>query len=112
MWDDERNIQLFTNRNIDDAQLIIDIASDHGLEMALPQGKPTYYVTRNGNWTRPDNVFCTVNAMEAMVRCTTVPKEWPTCLDHLPIDIHLEIPIVINKPAESRNFRIAVLDDY
>ena len=37
-WDDERNIQLFTNRNIDDAQLIIDIASDHGLEMALPQG--------------------------------------------------------------------------
>ena len=53
MWDDERNVQLFTNKNIDDAQLVIDIASDHGLEMALPQGKPTYmyYVTRNGNWT-------------------------------------------------------------
>ena len=112
MWDDERNVQLLTNKNIDDAQLVIDIASDHGLEMALPQGKPTYYVTRNGNWTRPDNVFCTVNALEAMVRFTTVPEEWPTALDHLPIDIHLEIPIVINKPAESQNFRIADWDEY
>ena len=112
MWDEERNVQLFTNRNIDEAQTLIDIINDNGLEMALPQGIPTYRVDRNGNWTRPDNVFCSPNATDVLTRCTTVPEEWPTGLDHLPIDIHLEIPIITNRPAASINFRAADWDKY
>jgi hypothetical protein len=75
MWDEERNVQLFSAKNIDEAQVLIDIVSAHGLEMALPQGIPTYFVNRNGNWTRPDNVFCSSNAIDVLTRCTTVPED-------------------------------------
>jgi hypothetical protein len=95
LWDEERNIQLFTNRNIDEAQVLLDIVNDNNLEMALPQGKPTYRVDRNGNWTRPDNVFCSPSVMDVLTKCATVPEEWPTSLDHLPIDIHLEEHFVL-----------------
>ena len=112
MWDEEHNVQLFTNRNIDEAQTLIDIVNGNGLEMALPQGIPTYRVDRNGNWTRPGNVFCSPNATDVLTRCTTVPEEWPTRLDHLPIDIHLEIPIITSQPAASINFKAADWDKY
>jgi hypothetical protein len=92
--------------------VLLGIVNDNNLEMALPQGKPTYRVDRNGNWTRPDNVFCSPSAMDVLTRCTTVPEEWPTSLDHLPIDIHLEIPVMIHEPAESRNFRAADWNRY
>ena len=112
MWDEERNVQLFTNANIDSAQVLIDILTEHGLEMALPHGKPTYHVERNGNWTRPDNIFCSPSAIDVLTRCTTVPEDWPSGLDHLPIDMHFELPIIVNEPTESVNYGGADWDTY
>src|SRR5277367_3979970 len=55
-WEDVSDSRLFTNRNLDEAQILIDLLSDHNMDLALPQYTPTIVNSRGGN-TRPDNVF-------------------------------------------------------
>ena len=40
MWDEERNAHLFTRRNLDEVQILIDLLIDYNLEMALPKTSP------------------------------------------------------------------------
>ena len=105
-WDEERNRQLFTARALEDAQLLIDILDEHNLDMALPKDVPTLeFMGLNKNWTRPDNVFCSQNAMEVLVKCTTVPDRRGTGTDHVPIDTVLSLPVTRIPPPVSLNFR-------
>src|SRR5271156_1498796 len=36
-WEDPSNARLFTNRNLNEAQLLIDLLSDYDMDLALPQ---------------------------------------------------------------------------
>ena len=111
-WDEERNRQLFTAQNMDDAQLLIDILDEHLLEMALPKDIPTLEFMRTKNWTRPDNVFCSANAIDVLVRCTTVPGERGSGTDHVPIDTVLDLPVTRTIPPVSFNFQAADWDKF
>jgi hypothetical protein len=112
-WDEERNRQLFTARALEDAQLLIDILDEHHLDMALPKDIPTLeFMGRNKNWTRPDNVFCSQNAMEVLVRCTTVPGQRGAGTDHVPIDTTLSLPVTRIIPSTSHNFRATDWDEF
>ena len=61
-WEDPRNARLFTDRNLDDAQILIDLLSEYNMDMALPPSIPTIRNSR-GNLTRPDNVFITAELL-------------------------------------------------
>jgi hypothetical protein len=60
-WDEERNSQLFTKPALAKAEILIQMVADFHMSMALPRGIPTLRQKNGGNWTRPDNVWCTEN---------------------------------------------------
>jgi hypothetical protein len=51
MWDEDHNIQLFTHRNLDEAQILINLTMDWNLDMTLPKGIPTLEHSRTKNLT-------------------------------------------------------------
>ena len=60
LWDEERNNHLFTEANLQKAQQLLDVTQDWELQMALPKDIPTLQAFGTGNYTRPDNVFCSM----------------------------------------------------
>ena len=111
-WDEERNRQLFTAKALDESQYLIDIADEHHLDMALLKDLPTVQVQPNNNWTQTDNVFLSTYAMEVLVKCTTLPEERGPCMDHIPIDTMLDLPIIRNPPHISFNFHATDWDKF
>ena len=111
-WDEERNGQLFTTKNMDEAEILINIADEHGLDMALPKDLPTWVAWDDGNWTRPDNVFCSANTMDVLVQCTTVPGDKHARTDHVPIDTILDLPVELVLPSEFNNFHAVDWDAF
>lgn len=67
---------------------------------------------RNKIWTRPDNVFCSQNAMEVLVKCTTVPGRRGAGTDHVPIDTVLSLPVTRTPPSISHNFRATDREEF
>jgi len=104
MWEDEANDRLFTNQNLDDAGMLIELLVDHDMQMTLPQGTPTI---RNsaGNLTRPDNVFTSSQLTEWITKCDTRPDEQPSTANHFPIATQLDFPVKVNVMETARNFR-------
>jgi endonuclease/exonuclease/phosphatase family metal-dependent hydrolase len=105
MWDKAENNQLFTRKNLDEAEQLINLAAEHGMEMVLPPGEPTRRDWTTRNTTRPDNVFCSEGLAETIVRCETHPEETPPMTDHFPIDTTFQIDVPRIKEEERRNFR-------
>ena len=103
-WEDPCNARLFTNRNLDDAQILIDLLSDHSMELALPPAIPTIRNAR-GNLTRPDNVFISDEISNWVSICEVLPDLTPPNADHFPIVTHLDFPV--DRPHKTRpwNFR-------
>ncbi|KAG2115043.1 hypothetical protein DEU56DRAFT_690882, partial [Suillus clintonianus] len=73
--------------------------------MALPKDKPTLQSTSSGNWTRPDNVFCTAHTLDSFSTCNTAPRRRPPCTDHVPILSTLDLKIPRSSTSTSFNFR-------
>jgi hypothetical protein len=75
------------------------------MQMALPKDRPTLQSTSTGNWTRPDNVFCTDHTLNIITQCDTKPRRHPPCTDHVPIltTLELEVPTTIHNA--TRNFK-------
>ncbi len=105
MWDKAGNNQLFTRKNLDEAEQLINLAATYGMEMVLPPGEPTRRDWATRNTTRPDNVFCSEGLAEAIVKCETHPKETPPTTDHFPIDTTFQIDLSIVTEEERQNFR-------
>jgi ribonuclease HI len=103
-WEDPRNVRLFTNRNLDDAQILIDLLSEHNMDLALPPAVPTIRNSR-GNLTRPDNVFISEEILNWISVCEVLPDLTPPNADHFPIVTHLDFPVT--RPHKNRpwNFR-------
>ena len=85
LWDEERNSHLFTELNLRLAQTLLDAIQEWGLQMILPKDIPTLQAFGTGNYTRPDNVFCSAQLADHLVYCNTEPSRKPTNTDHLPI---------------------------
>src|SRR5271168_1727748 len=102
-WEDPSNSRLFTNRNLDEAQILIDLLSDHSMDLALPQYTPTIVNSRGGN-TRPDNVFISQDISDWITKCEVLTDRPPRA-DHFPIVTHLDFPILKPFKAQVWNFR-------
>ena len=103
-WEDARNSRLFTQRYLDDAQILIDLLAEYNMELALPPFTPTITNSRGGQ-TRPDNVFITRDIENWITVCEVRPDDTPPLADHFPIVTHVDFPVP--RPTTSRpwNFR-------
>jgi endonuclease/exonuclease/phosphatase family metal-dependent hydrolase len=98
-WEDAANSRLFTQKNLDEAQILIDLLSDYNLVLALPPYTPTITNSRGGN-TRPDNVFISEEVANWVIKCEVRPDDTPPRADHFPIVMHLNLPVP--KPSKNR----------
>ena len=105
LWDEERNSHLFTRSALDDAQKLLDLIADYGMTQALPKDLPTLKSSSSGNWTRPDNVFCTDHSLETLTLCTTDPSQRGPKTDHVPILTHMNLDVPPAPESEFRNYR-------
>ena len=102
-WEDEGNTHLTTGEAL--IRPLLDVIYRFDLRMALPPGIPTLQALSTGNWTRPDNVWCTSHTIDLFTRCDTDPGLRGPNTDHLPILSSIDLPLTRNAPKSSRNFR-------
>jgi hypothetical protein len=105
LWDDDEDIRLFTNGALVEANFLINRLADWNLVMALPKGIPTLKHMVTKMYSRPDNVFCTDNLTDYIVKCDTLAALQPPKTDHFPIVTVLSLPSEHIKNKESPNFR-------
>lgn len=102
-WEDDRNDHLTSSETL--LQPLMDLISSFSLRMSLPPKLPTLQALSTGNWTRPDNVWCTNHSSDLFIRCLTDPGLRGPNTDHLPILFTLDIPIPRISKTRTRNFR-------
>jgi endonuclease/exonuclease/phosphatase family metal-dependent hydrolase len=105
LWDKECNSHLFTKRNLEAADNLLDILARHGMQMALPAGIPTLKAMATGNLTRVDNVFCNENSLDIFVKCGTKPSHRPVKTDHFPVISTIRLTTMRNTFTPRYNFR-------
>jgi Reverse transcriptase (RNA-dependent DNA polymerase) len=76
------------------------------MKMVLPPYTPTLRSHSTGNHTRVDNVFCSEDLLNALIKCSTDDEARPVKTDHFPIITQIDIhaPRAAWKPR--RNFRL------
>ena len=104
-WESEDNVHLTSAEH--QVGPILDLTARFNLRMALPPYIPTLQAFSTGNWTCPDNVWCTSHTTDLFVKCTTDPGTRAPNTDHLPIHFELNLRIMRNDPKPTRNFRAA-----
>lgn len=102
-WEEDRNAHL-TSSEVS-LRPLLDLVYRFDLRMALPPGRPTLQALSTGNWTRPDNVWCTSHTLDLFTRCDTDPGLRGPNTDHVPILSVLNTPITRNEKTPTRNFR-------
>ena len=85
MWDEERNCHLFTAAALREADKLLVLVVDYGMEMLLPKDVPTLEAMVTKTWTHPDNVFGSDNLGDKVIYCTTDPWLRGPGTDHMPI---------------------------
>jgi len=60
---------------------------------ALPKNTPTLQASNTGNHTRVDNVFCSVNLIQAVISCDTNPSHHPLKTYHYPVITTINISV-------------------
>ncbi|KIM57740.1 hypothetical protein SCLCIDRAFT_129702 [Scleroderma citrinum Foug A] len=61
---------------------------------ALPKDIPTLQSSSTGNWTRPDNIFCTDHSEEILISCTTDLGQRGPKTDHVPVLMELDLTVI------------------
>lgn len=87
-------------------QPLLAMIETYDMDLALPPGLPTLQMTA-GNWTRPDNVWCTHSETSPIISCEVVPSLRPPITDHLPIVTVLELPVPRSPSPPTKDFRNA-----
>ena len=112
LWDDDKDTHLFTNQALRNAEGIINLLADYGMEMTLPKGTPTLQHMRTKRYSRPDNVFCTATLRPHITKCEVKAHLRPTSTDHFPIVTHINLPQSRIPPDPSYNFRTADWEEF
>lgn len=102
-WEEERNAHLTSSEAA--IQPLLDIIHKFDFRLALPPNKPTLHAHATGNWTRPDNVWCSSHSSDLFLKCNTTPGLRGPNTDHVPILSTLDIPLRRNHSPPSRDFR-------
>ena len=107
MWDKETDDRLFTTRALEDAGKLIEMLADLDLKMALPKRQPTleHMVTKSCSCL--DNMWCTAEIFDLIIRCEVDASLQLPATDHFPIATDINLPQVHSKPTTSYNFRVA-----
>ena len=103
-WESDENEHLSSSEQM--IRPLLDLITTFNLHMTLPHGIPTLQAFSTGNWTRPDNVWCSSHSADLIVRCDTSPQTRGPNTDHVPIHIVLNTNLPRNEPRPTRNFRI------
>jgi hypothetical protein len=85
LWDKERNHHLFTTRALREVEELLEKVADYNMSMILPKDIPMLEAMSTKNWTRPDNVFYSSNALETIATCNTDLRLRGPGTDHVPI---------------------------
>jgi Endonuclease-reverse transcriptase len=112
LWDDDNDVHLFTTQALRNAEGIIELVAEHGMEMLLPKGIPTLQHMRSKRYSRPDNVFCTATLQPFTTKCEVAAHLRPVSTDHFPIITYIDLPQTRIPPDPSFNFRIADWDEF
>ncbi|KAJ7032165.1 hypothetical protein C8F04DRAFT_885767, partial [Mycena alexandri] len=80
--------------------------------MALPRDIPTLRAFGTGNFTRPDNVFCSASLLPLFVKCDTNPVLRPVKTDHFPIVMELDLKVVVEEFQPRPDFRRTIWGDF
>jgi len=107
LWDKARNAHLFTHENLDLTQPLLNMLGQHNMKMALPAFILTLRSHSTKNHTRVDNVFCSEELLNAIIKCKTDDAAHPVRTDHYPIITQLDIHTPKATWAARRNFRLA-----
>jgi len=103
MWEGDNNAHLTTSDAM--IQPLLNLINCFDLRMALPPNIPTLQALSTGNWTRPDNVWCSNHITDLFAKCNTNPGLRGPNTDHLPILSKLDLPLNHNMTKPTRNFR-------
>ena len=112
LWDDDKDVHLFTRQALRDAEGIINLIADHHMEMLLPKGIPTLQHMRTKKYSRPDNVFCSSTLQPYVTKCEVEAQSRPTSTDHFPIVTHIDLPQSQIPPDPSYNFKMADWEEF
>ena len=112
LWDDDKDIHLFTTQALRNAEGIINLIAEHNMEMSLPKGIPTLQHMRSKRYSRPDNVFCSTALQPFVTKCEVKPQYRPTSTDHFPIVTQIDLPQSRIPQDPSFNFRTADWDEF
>jgi len=93
-------------------QPLLEVVDRFDLKMALPPGIPTLQALSTGNWTRPDNVWCSNHTADLFTRCNTDLGLRGPNTDHLPILSTLDLPPARNIPKPYRNFHATDWEEF
>ena len=70
---------------------LLDLVAEFSMVQALPSGIPTLEALNSGNWTHPDNVWCTGTSIDLINKCDVAPELRPPRTDHLPITTEISV---------------------
>ena len=112
LWEEPRNCHLFTNRNLDMAEPLLELIATHYMKMVLPEQMPTLRAMASGNFTRVDNIFISDTLFGTLIKCTTHPQDLPPNTDHFPIETELDITAPLVDDTPQRNFRSVDWDKF
>jgi hypothetical protein len=112
LWDRDEDTHLFTRTATRQADDLITLLAEFGMEMALPKGIPTLQHMRSKRYSHPDNVFCTPRLVNMIIKCEVDPGSRPPHTDHFPIATEINLPQEYITEAPSYNFREANWEDF
>lgn len=105
MWELLNNHHLFTRRNMELAQPLIEFITRQGLDMPLPAEIPTLEAMNTKNLTRPDNVFCSSGLTPRFVVCKVDRASQPPKTDHFPVIMQLDLEVRRVHVPVTKNYR-------
>ena len=103
-WETDENTHLTSSEGM--IHPLMDLITLLDLHMVLPPHIPTLQAFSTGNWTRPDNVWCTSHSADLFTKCDTSPQTRGPNTNHIPIHMTLNTSLPLTKLKEQRNFQI------
>jgi len=112
LWDDPNDERLFTPKVMNAAEVLIEVITDTGLELALPSRIPTHQHNITKSWSRLDQVFLSEHSEHMLVSCNTRTDLQGILTDHLPIIMILDLLMEPAAKVPYPNFREVEWDEF
>jgi ribonuclease HI len=110
MWEGAHNSHLYSSDA--NVQPLLDLVFHYDMIMQLPPEIPTLEALSTGNWTRPDNVWCSSHTSDRFISCNVDPSLRPPHTDHLPIISVIDFSVTRAETTKSRNFRLVDWEEF